>query len=162
MNRCFVFVLGTLLFAAYFRTAAIADPQPIVKPSFVTAVNCIRQIFQSNGSVETVDLYRVPNREFAIEFRFVDTDNQLVVGDIMLSDRPSWGTEITYTTLHFFTQEEVLRGDQGKVVDRESAFVDSLDLARNCGTSGPGGFDDTLPGPAPRSQWQKVDWPNPG
>ena len=135
-------IYGLFLVAA----ATTAAPRPVVQPASLAALKCISRLLETKAAVHSVGLYVIDDERSAVEFGFRYKDGSRLVADIMLlqygAEKPTW---------------EVIdaRKNSGKTLDSTDDVLSGLDFTAQCHIAP--GFDDTVPGPKPRSQWLRID-----
>ena len=126
---------------------AMAAPVPSLAPAAIPTVQCIHHALKSSSAVQSVSLYSIDGFRFSIEFAFRNKDGQIVVSDIEFFVQG--GT----VTVGDKVPREVSMETASEAQDLES----KLDLTSSCHLQY--SFDNLLPWPKARADWQKMDWP---
>jgi len=128
--------------------SVLADPLPALPIAAMPAAQCIHRVLKSSSAVRSVDLYSIDGDRFAVEYVFRNKDNQAVVSDIEF----------------FELNGSVIQGDKiPREVSMETAseaqdLESKLDLVSKCHLHP--AFDNLLPPPKARIDWQEIGWPN--
>lgn len=124
---------------------AMAAPAPSVPAAAIPTIQCIHRALQSSSAVQSISLYSIDDFRFAVEFSFRNKAGRIVVSDI-----------------EFFELDgAVIIGDKVPrevSVETASEGQELVDLDSICHLNG--GFDNLLPQPNARADWQRIDWPN--
>jgi len=142
--------LRTLLAFISLGTGLPVNAQPVSNLVFAAnpTVQCIYHALKSSSAVQSVSLYSADVSRFFIEYAFRNKEGQIVSSDIEL----------------FMGGDAVMRGDMiPREVSMETAneaheLEEKLDLTSNCRFQY--SFDNVVPGPGARADWQKISWPN--
>lgn len=146
MQRVVLSITAPLLGLA----SAMADPAPVIPTAAIPSVRCIHQVLKSSGAVHSVSLYSIDSDRFAIEYAFQDKAGRNVVSDIeffFFEQRGAvWVTDL------------VPREVSEETADEAQALESRLELFSKCHLDQT--FDNMIPQPKMRADWQKMDWPN--
>lgn len=121
---------------------------PAIPTKLVPTVQCIYSVLKSSGAVQSLSLYSIDDFRFAVEYGFRNKDDQDVVSDIEFFDL---GGSVTKGDK---IPREVSRGAANEANEMET----KLGLLSKCGLNS--AFDNLLPQPKARTDWQKIDWPS--
>ena len=129
-------------------SAALARDLPDIPLAARPTVSCIHRVLKSGSVVQSVSLYSIDEDRFAAEYVFRNKDGQFVTSDI-----------------EFFIDEEGSVTETDKVprevseeTMREAEDLESkLNLHSKCHLTA--AFDNDIPGPKARADWQRMDWP---
>lgn len=125
---------------------ALADTGSDIPTAAIPAVKCLYGLFKSSPAVQAADLYTIEKGRSAIEFRFKGKDGNIIVAYLMLL---TVSTPVTY--------DVTIPRKEPETAGWESVdFISSLKLSSGCGVTA--AFDNLVPGPKPRPEWQQVDW----
>jgi len=126
-------------------TVAIADSVAVVPPKAIPTVRCIHRVLKASSAIQSISLYAVDDARFAIEYAFRNKKGQVVVSDIEFFGHDGMVTDNIPIEVGQETMDEAQ--------DLES----KLDLTAKCHLHY--SFDNLIPGPSARAEWQKMDWP---
>lgn len=124
---------------------ASADTEPSISPAVIRTVKCVYDLLKSSPAVQSVDVYVVDKSRSAVEYRFKGKHGNVVTSDLMLTT-----TFVPDVIWEIIEPQGKSRDDLPESDPFSAEKMDSI-----CHVSP--GFDDTIPGPKPRAEWQQVD-----
>lgn len=117
-----------------------AEPQPPIFAKAEATVKCVYRVFKSNPAVQSAEAYGVDDFRFAIEITFRGKDGRLLTSDTLVAVMPDGSAFESGMTLEAM---DVMGRDVDKAL-RSKCHV-------------PSAFDNLLPGPNDRAEWQRID-----
>jgi hypothetical protein len=124
---------------------AMAASAPVIPAAVVPAVQCIHRVLKSSSAVQSVSLYSVDGFRFAAEYVFRNKENQAVVSDIEFYELEGSVME----------SDKIPREISAETADEGQKLEEKLELVSKCHLDQ--AFDNLLPQPKARADWQKFD-----
>ena len=141
--------LGAVLYIA--GGLAAAAPAPETPDAKLIAIKCVYSSLKSNPEVQSLAAYSIDGYRHAIEFTFRSKSGRVLTGDMMISGDKS--EELGWSIVSFHNESTEDGFDE---LDFLAGAVPNLDS--KCHLSPVG--DNLIPGPQPRSDWQRIDLVN--
>jgi hypothetical protein len=116
------------------------------------ALACLHRFIASRPNAYSVDAYLIDGYRSAVEYKYRNKDGNEAVGDVMLSYFEGMDVSYEFLDVHGGTSQA---GNEDMDLVLGQRDVDSRRMETLCHVTG--GFDDTVPGPHPRTDWLKVN-----
>ena len=141
--------LGAIFVAIFLCTTiqAAVGQVPSVPAVAIPVVQCMHRLLKSSNEVQSVDLYSIDGFRIAVEYAFRNEEGAVVVSDIELLPLGRSVDE----------GDKIPREVSLKTAGEGQDLEQKLGLASKCHYSF--SFDNLLPQPKARADWQKLDWP---
>lgn len=115
----------------------------------IPTVKCVYDLLKASPAVQSADVYVIDDVRSAVEFRFNGKDSKIIIADLMLlAGSPSKAYDMTYDI-------KIARNEPQAAGWESTGFISSLMVSSKCRVTP--AFDDLIPGPEPRADWQQID-----
>jgi hypothetical protein len=141
-----IFGAGVPVMAATLAPA----PVPAIPTALIPTVQCVHSVLKSSSTVRSISLYSIDGFRFATEYVFRNKDDPDVVFDIEFY---ALGGSVTESN-------KIPREVSMESASEAQSLESQLSLASKCHLNP--AFDNLIPQPKPRADWQKIDWPSGG
>jgi hypothetical protein len=148
MARYFTVPIASLVFVACAARLAASPDIPVTK---MAAMKCVYGPLNSNREIRSVTVYSIDGFRHAIEYTFRGKSGHVLIGDMMISGAMDGDFGWSVVSFHDESTDEGFE-------ELDFLMKAVPDLNSRCHLTPVG--DHLIPGPKPRSEWQRIDLGN--